>query len=415
MLELRPLGVRCNIQCQYCYQNPQRDADNISDEYDIQRMKATITAEGGPFAMFGGEPLLVPERDLEDLWSWGHSRFGGNAIQTNGTLITDQHVRMFKQYNVSVGISLDGPGALNDVRWQGTLQKTREATAKSERAIRRLCQEGMPPSLIITLHRGNASPDKLARLYTWVAELVAMGIRAIRLHLLESEDSIVRTRYALSMEQNVRVLLGFLELEKTLPTLAFDIFSDMRRMLIGEDRSTSCIWNACDPYTTQAVRGVEGQGQLSNCGRTNKDGIDFGKAAAPGYERYIALYQTPQEAGGCSGCRFFLMCKGQCPGTAIGGDWRNRTEHCEVLKALFERLESDLLTAGRQPLSVSPHRECIERRIIENWSVGRAMHLSDMAETKTLHAAEISETIPGWVVELERLAGEFARAIPRAR
>ncbi len=25
-VELRPLGVQCNIQCQYCYQNPQRDA-----------------------------------------------------------------------------------------------------------------------------------------------------------------------------------------------------------------------------------------------------------------------------------------------------------------------------------------------------------------------------------------------------
>ncbi len=84
-------------------------------------------------------------------------------------------------------------------------------------------------------------------------------------------------------------------------------------MLVGEDHGTSCIWNACDPYTTQAVRGVAGQGQRNNCGRTNKDGIDFGKADTPGYERYLALYQTPQEAGGCSGCSFFLMCKGQCP------------------------------------------------------------------------------------------------------
>jgi hypothetical protein len=28
--ELRPLGVACNIQCQYCYQNPQRDAGNLA-------------------------------------------------------------------------------------------------------------------------------------------------------------------------------------------------------------------------------------------------------------------------------------------------------------------------------------------------------------------------------------------------
>ena len=42
---------------------------------------------------------------------------------------------------------------------------------------------------------------------------------------------------------------------------------------------------------TGAVRGVEGNGQTSNCGRTNKDGIDFTKANTAGYERYLALYQ----------------------------------------------------------------------------------------------------------------------------
>src|SRR5262245_15492251 len=115
MLELRPLGVRCNIQCQYCYQNPQRDAGNLTNAYSMERVKPAILAEGAPFALFGGEPLLVPERDLEELWSWGFARFGRNAIQTNGTLITDDHVRMFKQYRVNVGISLDGPGELNDV------------------------------------------------------------------------------------------------------------------------------------------------------------------------------------------------------------------------------------------------------------------------------------------------------------
>ncbi len=160
-VELRPLGVRCNIQCQYCYQNPQRDAGNLTPSYDLDLMKAAITAEGGPFALFGGEPLLVPERDLEELWSWGLEQFGQNTVQTNGTLINDEHVRMFRAYKVAVGISIDGPGELNDVRWQGTLEKTRAATAKTEQAIERLCQEGLKPSLIVTLHRANASAGRL--------------------------------------------------------------------------------------------------------------------------------------------------------------------------------------------------------------------------------------------------------------
>jgi uncharacterized protein len=139
-VELLPLGVSCNIQCQYCYETPQRDAGNLQHSYDMQKMKDAVKAEGGPFTLFGGEPLLVPEKDLEELWSWGVAQFGRNSIQTNGTLINDEHIRMFKQYKVAVGISLDGPGELNDVRWHGSLEKTRLSTAKTESAIRLLPQ-----------------------------------------------------------------------------------------------------------------------------------------------------------------------------------------------------------------------------------------------------------------------------------
>jgi uncharacterized protein len=415
MVELRPLGVRCNIQCQYCYQNPQRDAGNFSDEYDIDRMKAGITAEGGPFAMFGGEPLLVNLKDLEELWSWGCTNFGHNAIQTNGTLITDEHVRLFRQYNVNVGISLDGPGELNDVRWHGTLAKTRESTAKAEQAIRRLCEEGLAPSLIVTLHRGNASAERLPRLYAWMHELESMGIQSVRLHLLESESELVRTKYALSTQDNVTVLLGFLELQKSLSRLKFDLFSDMQRMLLGQDQGTSCIWNACDPYTTRAVRGVEGQGQRSNCGRTNKDGIDFGKANTPGFERYIALHETPQEHNGCAGCRFFLMCKGQCPGTAIEGDWRNRTEHCEVWKAVYTRLESDLLAEGGKPLSLSPRREQIEREMIKVWSQGNTAHMSQVLPNASPVAANGASAGLAWWAEFKRFSQAVQEAVGDGR
>ena len=46
-VELRPLGVHCNIACQYCYQNPQRDAGNLGKRYDIETMKRAILEEGG--------------------------------------------------------------------------------------------------------------------------------------------------------------------------------------------------------------------------------------------------------------------------------------------------------------------------------------------------------------------------------
>ncbi len=393
--ELRPLGVKCNIQCQYCYQNPQRDAGNVLQAYDLERMKAGVEAVGGGFTLFGGEPLMVPEPDLDQLWAWGLQKYGQNAIQTNGTLINDNHIRLFKQYRVHVGISVDGPEELNDVRWVGTLAATREATAKTHAAIDRLCQEGIPPSLIITLHRCNATSDKLPVMYDWLRYLQSIGVTSARLHVLEVEDDSIRRKYALSTGENLEALLGFYRLEKELTQLRLDLFQDMRNLLLGTDSSTTCVWNACDPYTTRAVQGVEGNGQRSNCGRTNKDGIDFTKAVTEGYERYLALYHTPQEFGGCHGCRFFLMCKGQCPGTAIDGDWRNRTEHCALWKALYRQLEEEMLEAGLSPLSARPERKQVENVLLGTWMAGRSTSIAQaLKELETPKSGPGSSSLP---------------------
>ena len=369
-VEVRPLGVRCNIQCQYCYQEPQRDAGNVRRPYDLDDMKKAVLAEGGPFSLFGGEPLLVPKADLETLWSWGAQEFQKNTIQTNGTLIDDDHIRMFRQYRVHVGISIDGPGFLNDVRWAGTLTKTREATSRTEAAIERLCRDNLHPSVIVTLHRNNATADKLPILLDWVRYLDTLGVPGIRLHLLEIDHPAIRTKYSLTSDENIAALRAFRNLQSQLHVMRLDLFDDMRNMLLGHDQNTTCVWNACDPYTTRAVRGIEGDGGRSNCGRTNKDGIDFIKSEQEGFERYLALYATPQQYGGCKDCRFFLMCKGQCPGTSIEGDWRNRTEHCAVWLTLYTDIENELLTAGFHPLSLAEQRETIELTMLGLWKNG---------------------------------------------
>lgn len=382
-VELRPLGVKCNIQCQYCYQNPQRDAGNVVHKFDLERMKAAVIEEGGPFTLFGGEPLLVPLDVLENLWSWGLEKWGQNGIQTNGTLINDDHIRLFKQYKVHVGLSVDGPGELNDVRWVGNLTRTRDATKKSNAAIERLCNEEIPFSLIVTLHRGNATADKLPAIHDWFRYLDAIGLTSARLHVLEVEDRAIEQKYGLTTEENLAAFQRFRELEKELTGLRFDVFKDLRNLLIGNDSYSTCIWHACDPYTTRAVRGVEGSGQRSNCGRTNKDGIDFVKADRAGFERYLALYHTPQEYGGCKDCRFFLMCKGQCPGTSDSGDWRNRSEHCNLWKGLFRLIEDDLLNERLTPISARPDRSEIECVMLAAWVAGQNLDLSTALQRMT--------------------------------
>ena len=57
-IELRPLGVKCNIQCHYCYQNPQREAEAIPHSYDMESMKAGIGKMGSAFTLLAASRSL---------------------------------------------------------------------------------------------------------------------------------------------------------------------------------------------------------------------------------------------------------------------------------------------------------------------------------------------------------------------
>lgn len=363
-VEWMPVGQRCNLKCGYCYENPLRDAGNEgSQQYDVDKMiEATEKSGADHFTLFGGEPLLVPLADLERIFRYGYERFKFNNIQSNGSLITDAHIALFRQYNVSVGISMDGPDELNDARHVGDILATRRTTQRSEDAIPRLLASRITPSLIATIHRLNGSGARLERLCNWFEHLDKIGIKHARLHPLEDDGP---AWLKLTEGENIEAFRRLRRLERTLGTLRFDIFKEMEVMLREPLKNhgaggPSCVWHGCDPHTTPAVQAVMGDGTLSNCGRTAKDGVPFTKPSVEGHERQLALYYTPYSAGGCAGCRFFLACRGECPGTGIGGDWRNRTAHCSMLMAIFEDIEQDMLSRGDTPYTSFTEREVVQ-------------------------------------------------------
>lgn len=364
-VEYLPVGIACNLSCSYCYQDPMRDAGSINTSRNWPRVKEVLSKYNSQFAVFGGEPLLAPLDHLEEVWKFGYEKFKSNGVQTNGNLITDDHIRLFKQYAVQVGISIDGPDELNSLRVHPV--DTLSATNRSLRAIERLCEEGIPPSIIVTVHKKNTG-DNFLRLLAWLDDLERLGVRHINFHILEVEKG----RERLTDEENTQAFLGLYLWSKS-SKLSIEPFIDIIKLLTEEKPNVSCVWNHCDPLTTAAVQGVGPDGSRSNCGRTNKDGINWLKGDKPGFERYLLLRQTPQEYGGCKDCKFFIFCKGQCPGTAIEGDWRNRTADCKTWYALFERIEQDLIREGKTILS-SEKKDQIERAFVRQWSGNDTPH-----------------------------------------
>ena len=380
-IELRPVGVKCNIGCQYCYQNIMRDAGwEANSRTNLDAIKAAIETRNESFHLFGGEPLLMRIDELEELWRWGLERFGENTLQTNGVLIDDRHMAMFGTYDVKVGISVDGPGPLNDARWAGSLERTRQATAASISAIERLCAEYEPPSVMVQLTRCNATGEQLEQLCDWLRDIHALGVTNGRIHILEIDDDAVRDRFGLSTEENIAAFSRISRLRLELPGLFLDCNADKRELLMMQDGDTACVWRACDPLYTEAVMGLGAQGEPHKCGLTDKEGVNFERSQQQSFIRYVALANTPQRFGGCKDCRFFAACKGQCPGTGLDRDWRNRSENCEVFRILFQQAEDSLIAEGRVPLSIHPQRGAVEAALVAAWSDGRNPDLQSLRD-----------------------------------
>jgi uncharacterized protein len=372
-VEARPLGVACQLSCSYCYQEPLRTTGNSNKKYSLDKMIEQIEKVGQDFNLFGGEALLIPKRDLERMWRYGFERFGKNGIQTNGALIDDDHIKLFKEFNVNVGVSIDGWGDLNSLRTvrgkESSNEKTLESTNKTVENILKLRKAGISVGIIITLHRQNGVGDRLQSLLNFIRFLGDNGVRGGNIHTLEVDETMRDQEInVLSNEENIEAFLTLAKFFEENKDLSWNPFAEMRKVLHADDSKVNCTWKSCDPLNTQAVYGVEGDGALSNCGRTNKEGIEWYKADKNAYLRYISLYNTPDEMGGCKGCRFFMACGGSCPGESDKGDFRNKTIHCGTQKALLGFYEQKIIEEGGEPITLSPLRPLIEGVMLESFA-----------------------------------------------
>ncbi|MDD7384710.1 MAG: anaerobic sulfatase maturase [Actinomycetaceae bacterium] len=123
----KPTGAACNLDCKYCFFLSKEllyDArrQNMSDE-TLQTYVRTFLEESpdGDVTMLwqGGEPLMrgLPfyERAIELSKKYSRrTQRVHHALQTNGTLITEQWARFFRDNDVLVGVSIDGPEEYHD-------------------------------------------------------------------------------------------------------------------------------------------------------------------------------------------------------------------------------------------------------------------------------------------------------------
>lgn len=122
---VKPVGSGCNLGCEYCYNNPDRDFTEIGRmDHELYR---TLIAQLSQMDLrlltlmyHGGEPLLAgidfyntAMQLHQELLTYVQVRY---LLQTNGTRITPQWIEFFTENKFDVGISIDGPKHVHNLQ-----------------------------------------------------------------------------------------------------------------------------------------------------------------------------------------------------------------------------------------------------------------------------------------------------------
>jgi uncharacterized protein len=378
------------VGCSYCYheemwaENPQLRA--LPKEIDIDKVimgwkrLRVLHNEPAHATFHGGEPLTIPlptlREIMERLKAEGCNRL---TIQTSTYGMTDEHVALFKQFNVGIGVSFDGPWYTGCPDCQTSLEPAQPETtvmcptckkevvayeydlnrgrgwitapaAQKEFAnkiaywIDRMHEEGIGVGTITVVNCYNAADDRrLKALIKWYVERPWLSARFNPVHTEQAELKFME----LDEDRLADVYLQLADacLDNRLHWLPI---RDHINMLLGIAIDPCWHGSLCDPFNSVGAAFVNETGEdLSVCPKLSTVfdvplQISATSPSKPNPWRPTLLKEIPFGMGGCKGCRYSVICQGGCPSDGIDGDIRNRTRFCKYLYVLWAYLEKRL-------------------------------------------------------------------------
>lgn len=240
------VASRCNLNCSYCYVYNKGDSSWRGQpkqmtpavfEAALQRTADHCRRSGQDavrITFHGGEPLLAGPEQFGRWCDAARRRIGDIcrvdlSLQTNGTLIDERWVELFRRYEVSVGISLDGPAQVHDAArvdhaGRGSYDHVR-------RGLRLLQHGGVPTQVLCVLQPGS---DSLAT----HRHFVELGVTRLNYLLPDfTHDTIQPVRARYGPTPCADVLLPILEewWSRGDIDLRVGLFWNMARVILGGD------------------------------------------------------------------------------------------------------------------------------------------------------------------------------------
>lgn len=342
----------CPAHCAYCFgprqKSPRMGRETL--EAVVRWVRAVDEGREIEITFHGGEPLLPGIRFykmalplLRDGLAPRCVRF---AVQSNLWLLTDDLCRLFRQYDVSLGTSLDGPEEINDA------QRGAGYFARTMAGLRRAREHGLDVGIICTFTRQSAArADDVFNFF------LHQGLN-FSLHAALPPLGQKRDDWSLSPEAAAPLFLHLFERYlENVERIRIGTFDAMCRSLSAR-RGGICTFGDC----LGKYLAVDPQGWIYPCQRlAGNPAWQLGNVhTCPSWDdlaRSLA-WQTLAEREAriseeCSECPHLEICRGGCPYNALTrGDGRFDGSLCDpycpayrqVFDAITERALAEVFS-----------------------------------------------------------------------
>lgn len=335
--------VSCNLNCAYCYEKNITDlvSRSLVSNTDVMKDKMKELRTNMPgiqTALHGGECLTLGHCFVAILLNCIYSAEGKSSLVTNGTLVDDKFINIFKQFRCDVAVSMDGPWPLNRLRGYPDQEVMAKGyTDELQKKLYKMVDQDINVRMLCTFNTANQDyPDEMIR---WIQDLANHGIICGRVNVLSGE-------YAPDPQKWLAFLKKLVSLTVLDPRLIWHPVSSISDIFI-KGYCTECSNLPCDPFCTHGSHTLLGDGRVTSCLMSQAAMFHGNRTERPVYWREDWLSKTPREEGGCQGCRYWTMCYGGCPGG--GQDWREKDHQCESRFLTYQFIEEYLISIGIEP------------------------------------------------------------------
>lgn len=350
---IKPVGARCNLNCDYCYYRSKGNGEKtvINDRILEEFIKQYLAFPQFTFQFIwhGGEPTLAGVDFFENVISlqqfYGRGKKISNEIQTNATLINEKWIDFFEKNQFHVGVSIDGPQEIHNKYRKDHLGKG--SFEKVMRGIFLLRESNLQWGALVVLTEASLGSEE--RIFEFLVRNRIYNFDLLPI-VSPHKKQIPPDDYSISPGEFYKTIVKIFNLWWKLdePNIHIRLFQEMIQALLKR-RPLRCICKSpgCANYLT-----LDWDGTIYPCEAfVGIEDFNFGNISNSTLKEILASnrYQnfatkTKGEDLECRYCEWWRICPGRCifDQYKFGGNLIEKDFLCGVRRMFFPYLEKKI-------------------------------------------------------------------------